>query len=75
MIKFIFGISLELPVLAYSSKHRVTGLTLPPVDANPLFHYLFSWSEDVKKEIAMFINCSLLRSRAISSSLQPAIDF
>jgi len=46
MIKFIFGIRLELPVLAHSSRHRVTGLTLPPVDANTFFHHLLqlAWS-------------------------------
>jgi len=51
MIKFIFGIRLELPVLAHSSRHRVTGLTLPPVDANSLFIIGFSLPEVVKKKL------------------------
>ncbi len=45
MIKFIFGIRWRLPVLAYSLRHRVTGLTLPPVDANLFHHWLqLVWS-------------------------------
>ena len=37
MIKFIFVFGEEVSVLAHAFSHRVTGLTLSPVDAN-LFH-------------------------------------
>ena len=50
MIKFIFGISLELPVLAHSLRHRVTGLTLPPVDANKFFIIGLSLSGAMEKK-------------------------
>ena len=36
MIKFIFVVSEETSELAHVSSHCVTGLTLPPVDANIL---------------------------------------
>ena len=58
MIKFIFGMRLEFPVLAHSSRHRVTGLTLPPVDAN-LFHRCLQLAWSLGEEVqCVCSNCN-----------------
>ena len=49
MINLIFFTREEISGLAHVSLHRVTGLTLPPVDAKYLFINLFGLSEFLKK--------------------------
>jgi hypothetical protein len=64
MIKFIFVLSDGSSGLAHDPLHRVIGLTLPPIDANPLFIKSCSLSEALKKNIwivrcaAVSISCN-----------------
>ena len=51
MIKFIFIPSQMPPGLAHGACHCVTGLTLPPVDANLFFIIFFSLSEVLEKKL------------------------
>ena len=46
----IFGTRDLAPVLAHALLHSVIGLTLPPIDANPLFHQLFGSSGRLEKK-------------------------
>ena len=48
MIILIFGSRVVTSVLAHVMMHSVTGLTLPPVDANP-FHHRLGISELLEK--------------------------
>ena len=56
MIKSIFETSIETSGLAYVSTHCVTGLTLPPVDANvAAFHCCFGLPEAAGKFLYLIL--------------------
>jgi len=51
LIILIFGSRGLASVLAHASPHSVIGLTLPPIDANTLFHQLCRLARPLGEEV------------------------
>ena len=71
-INLIFRIRGVVSVLAHANPHRVTGITLPPVDASELFFFLLfhcrSWLRRGDEEEEITLLCPVLTAERQAES-------